>query len=310
MSNRPDGAVEESQSLVGVWIAVAVAGAAICCLFIYFVLRCIYDNDDLELKVWNNRAFQPKDKVVRKSTEFDDSTNTTHNGLKNGYMDQTSVNTRASAVNSAQHKVNFDPYMMPKNQVYPSPSIIKKTIDQDLVVGGGHGSDPTPELRRFRNQPPRRRQTVVRDRRSKDRSYDIYGNDDRTGYKTPDSELVEIDLFPDHDRSRETRPRRDDAYYRRRDHQPTAKERSPRNNRYKRSPHFDERYGYFSDDSRYSDYDRARRQKRRGDDYLSRSNARFIEDEVNKIVKERLERESYERRQREKERQRREKDDE
>jgi hypothetical protein len=133
---------------VGVWIAVAVAGAAICCLFIYFVLRCIYDNDDLELKVWNNRAFQPKNTVIRKSTEFDDATNTTHNGLKSGYMEATSVNTRTSSVpNSAQQKVNFDPYM-PKNQVYPSPSIIKKTMDNDMMVGA---SDPTPELRRFRN---------------------------------------------------------------------------------------------------------------------------------------------------------------
>jgi hypothetical protein len=151
---------------------------------------------------------------------------------------------------------------------------------------------------------------VIRDRRSKERSYDIYANDDRTGYKTPDSELVEIDLLPDYDRSMEARRIRDySEYYRRRDPQPTAKQRSP-NNRYKRSPHFNERYGYFSDDSRYSDYDRERRNRRRNDRDSFARNERFIQDEIDKAVKERLQRESYERRQREKERERRERDDE
>lgn len=67
-------------------------------------------------------------------------------------------------------------------------------------------ADPTPPMRRNnRHQNARRKQTIVVDRRSKDRSYDIYNNDDKTGYKTPDSEMMQIDLYPDYEKSRETR---------------------------------------------------------------------------------------------------------
>ena len=224
--------------------------------------------------MWNNKAFQPKNTVLRRSTEFDDGTNTTQNGLKSGYMDSNVT----SATNSAQHKVNFDPYLN-KNQVYPSPSIMKKNHFTDGVYGL---AEPTPPVRRYRGQGPRRKQTIVVDRRSKDRSYDIYTNDDKTGYKTPDSELVEIENYPDYNyKSRETRGAR--ASIERRD-RPSVK--------IQRSPKYKERYGYFSDDSRYSDYDRQRRQKRKDDkiDDVLDKNASFIQREIERAVQDRFRR--------------------
>jgi len=137
-------------------------------------------------------------------------------------------------------------------------------------------ADPTPPMRRNRNQGPRRKQTIVVDRRSKDRSYDIYNNDDKTGYKTPDSEMVQIDLYPDYEKSRETRGARGSIARRDR---PSVK--------IQQSPKYNKRYGYFSDDSRYSDYDRERRRKDDPTDIIDK-NASFIQKEIDRAVNERL----------------------
>lgn len=47
---------DDDVNLTGVWVTLAIIGPALCCLFIYFVFKCVYDNDDLELKIRNRRA--------------------------------------------------------------------------------------------------------------------------------------------------------------------------------------------------------------------------------------------------------------
>lgn len=47
---------EDEINLTGVWVTLAIIGPALCCLFTYFIFKCIYDNDDLEVKIRGKQA--------------------------------------------------------------------------------------------------------------------------------------------------------------------------------------------------------------------------------------------------------------
>lgn len=52
-----EGGNDGEVNLTGVWVTLAIIGPALCCLFTYFIFKCIYDNDDLELKIRGLSAF-------------------------------------------------------------------------------------------------------------------------------------------------------------------------------------------------------------------------------------------------------------